>query len=117
MLKNNQHGFRPERSCLTQLIPFTENLAFTLNNSSRTDVIYFDFAKAFDSVNHDIILYKLKNNFGIDGHLLQFIKAYLQDRKQQVIINGSISNKLSVNSGVPQGSIPGPLLFVIFIDI
>ena len=82
LLNNNQHGFRPQKSCLTQLIPFTSNLALSLNNSSRIDVVYFDLQKSFDSVNHDIILHKLKHKFGIDGLLLQFIKAYLQDRKQ-----------------------------------
>ena len=69
ILKDNQHGFRLGKSCLTQLIPFVDNLAEALNNHSRVDVIYFDFAKAFDCVNHDLILKKLKERFGVDGLL------------------------------------------------
>ena len=59
-ISSNQHGFLSGRSCTTQMIPYTDSLALTLNNKGQTDVIYFDFAKAFDSVNHDIILDKLK---------------------------------------------------------
>ena len=103
LIRDSQHGFRKNRSCLTQLIPYVDKLAVALNNKSRIDAVYFDFAKAFDSVNHDIILQKLKQKFGVDGLLLKFMKEYLQGRTQRVSINGSLSDPLPVHSGVPQG--------------
>ena len=116
MVKDEQHGFRAERSCATNLVGLCDSLALSLNDNIRTDVSYFDFAKAFDSVNHDLILLKLKNKFGIDGRLLKFITDYLRDRQQQVLISGKFSSMKNARSGVPQGSILGPLLFIIFID-
>jgi hypothetical protein len=115
LITPNQHGFLPRKSCTTQMVEFTDSLAVSLNSNCRIDSIYFDFMKAFDSVNHDIILYKLKHSFNIDGKLLRFVKNYLQDRKQQVVISNQSSTCLDVLSGVPQGSIKfGPILFVLF---
>ena len=79
------------------------------------DVIYLDFAKAFDKVDHNILLKKLKS-MGIEGKTLKWIQAFLTDRTQKVLVNGKLSSPHKVISGVPQGSVIGPLLFLVLIN-
>lgn len=118
LLDVRQHGFLNNRSCTTNMVDFLDGVVLSINdcNTFSTDVVYFDFSKAFDSVNHDLILNKLKNMYGIDGRLLKFIMNYLQGREQSVIIDNCVSTSKPVLSGVPQGSIIGPILFVLFIN-
>lgn len=80
------------------------------------DVVYFDIKKAFDSVPHDQLIIKLQS-MGISGIALAFFQAYLSNRQQCVVINNTLSDLVSVSSGVPQGSILGPLLFIIYINV
>ena len=115
ILSNKQHGFRKGRSCLTHLLKHVDDIIQSLLNGNDHDVIYLDFAKAFDKVDHKILVHKLRQ-CGVQGKMLTWIEQFLTNRKQFVTINGFHSMLALVLNGVPQRSVLGPILFLIYIN-
>ena len=115
LINTFQHGFLKARSCLTNLLCFLEEITKWVDYGSPVDVVCLDFPKAFDKVPHQRLLLKLKAH-GIGNDVINRIEKWLTHRKQRVIVDGEISNWKTVLSGVPQGSVLGPILFLIYIN-
>ena len=115
LLNSSQHGFLKARSCLTNMLCFLEEITKWIDVGSPVDIIYLDFQKAFDKVPHQRLLLKLKAH-GIGDSITDWIEQWLTDRRQRVVVDGEVSNWKSVLSGIPQGSVLGPILFLIYIN-
>ena len=100
---------------IPQIMPLLEKIRKNIDSKEHTVSIFLDLSKAFDCVNHNILLDKLKF-YGIRGVALEFFKSYLNNRKQFTIVNGTLSEVLNIICGVPQGSTLGPLLFLLYIN-
>ena len=117
LFTKNQSGFMPGDSCIFQLLSIVHEINSSLDCNPTIDVrgVFLDISKAFDKVWHEGLLFKLES-YGIGGELLNLFKDYLHERQQGVVLNSQSSSWEAIKSDVPQGSVLGPLLFLIYIN-
>ena len=112
LISSNQSGFRPGNSCVKQLLSITHEIYKSFDNEFEVKGVFLYISKAFDKVWHEGIIFKLKQN-NISGKLLSVLSDFLKDRKQRVTLNGQVSSWAGVNADIHQGSVLGPLLFLV----
>ena len=115
LICNKQHGFRSGRSCLSQLLHHFDDVLESLTNNADFDSIYLDYAKAFDKIDHKLLIRKL-HRYSLNPKIIRWIDSFLSDRKQAVVVDGHLSFLAPIISWVPQGTVLGPILFLIFIN-
>lgn len=115
LFSNNQYGFRPKKSTCQAVVDFVKNCIYSLDVRQKVIGNFYDMSKAFDTISHCVLLEKLKY-YGFESKAIDFINSYLSHRFQSVCCNGNFSNFLPVNTGVPQGSILGPTIFIIYVN-
>ena len=115
LLCSQQHGFRSGHSCLIQLLHHFDDVLENCLDGNDTDWLYLDYAKAFDKVDHALLIKKM-SKYGIHPSIIKWVESFLKDHTQKVVVEGKLRIAAIIISGVPQGTVLGPILFLIFIN-